>query len=96
VTTNPNFQPDESLVNPGLGDLARMSQQEFRQRFRGSPIARTKYSGLMRNVAVAMGNSGHREYISELERLAESDDPNLAEHARWAMQRLNETPQTSF
>lgn len=88
VTTNPDFQPDPSLINPELAELAHLAPQEFRDRFRGSPISRTKYSGLMRNVAIAMGNSGCKEYLSELERLAKSDDATVAEHARWAMDRL--------
>src|SRR5262249_17055555 len=43
VTANPNFQPNESLVNPDLAQLARMSREEFRERFRGSPISRAKH-----------------------------------------------------
>lgn len=90
ITTSPDFQPDEFLVNPDLAQLARISPHEFRQRFRGSPISRAKHSGLMRNVAVAMGNSGRAEYLNELERLALSDDLSLAEHGRWARDRLKE------
>src|SRR3954453_19095344 len=88
VTTNPDFQPDASLVNPDLSQLAHISPQEFRQRFRGSPISRAKHSGFLRNVAVAMGNSGHAEYISDLEELATSEDVNVAEHAKWGLERL--------
>jgi epoxyqueuosine reductase len=88
VTANPDFQPDESLVNPDLAELARITPDEFRRRFRGSPIARTKYTGLMRNVAVAMGNSGNPGYISELERLAAGGDDVISEHAAWAMGKL--------
>jgi epoxyqueuosine reductase len=88
VTVNPDFQPDQSLVNPDLAQLARVPQQEFRQRFRGSPISRAKHSGFLRNVAVAMGNSGRAEYVEALEELASSDDSVIAEHARWAIDRL--------
>ena len=89
VTANPDFQPDQSLVNPNLGQLARVSQQEFRERFRGSPISRAKHAGFLRNIAVAMGNSGRREYVADLEGLAASTDPFVAEHALWAIDRLN-------
>src|SRR5437868_12463071 len=58
VTSNPDFLPDLSLVNPDLAQLSHVSPQEFRERFRGSPISRSKYSGFLRNIAVAMGNSG--------------------------------------
>jgi epoxyqueuosine reductase len=88
VSANPDFHPDESLINPDLSQLARLSPQEFREHFRGSPIARAKYSGLMRNVAIAMGNSGRAEYVSDLEELAGSEDLNIAEHAKWSLERL--------
>jgi epoxyqueuosine reductase len=88
ATTNSNFRPDESLINPDLSRLAHISPQEFRERFRASPIARAKHSGLLRNVAVAMGNSGRIEYIPDLEELARSEDLNIAEHARWGLGRL--------
>ncbi len=52
------FQPRPGLVNPALAWLAEMSAEQFREAFRGSPIRRTKRSGLRRNVAIAMGNSG--------------------------------------
>jgi len=88
VSASSDFRPQESLVNPDLKALACISAQEFRSRFRGSPISRAKYSGLMRNVAVAMGNSGRAEYMDDLERLAEGTDPNLTEHSQWAMDQL--------
>lgn len=96
VTLNLDFQPDRSLVNPDLAALARVSQQEFRQRFRGSPISRAKHAGFLRNVAVAMGNSERREYVADLEKLAVNEDPVIAEHARWAIQRLNQKNQRNF
>jgi epoxyqueuosine reductase len=76
------------LVNPALEWLAAMSEDEFRSTFRGSPIKRTKYSGLRRNVAIAMGNSGNAQFAPALERLAKDDDPVVAEHARWALERI--------
>jgi epoxyqueuosine reductase len=96
VTPNPDFQPDRSLVNPDLAALARVSQQEFRQRFRGSPISRAKHAGFLRNVTVAMGNSERREYVADLERLAANEDAVIAEHARWAIQHLNQKNQRNF
>jgi epoxyqueuosine reductase len=43
---------------------------------------------LRRNVAVAMGNSGDRNFISRLEQLAVDEDENVREHARWALEKL--------
>ncbi len=88
VTTNAGFEADPSLINPDLSELAQMAPEQFRQRFRGSPISRAKYSGFLRNLAIAMGNSGLQEYIPELERLAGSEDSIIAEHAVWALARL--------
>jgi epoxyqueuosine reductase len=88
ITINSDLQPDETLVNPDLPELARISSQQFRERFRGSPISRAKHSGFLRNVAVAMGNSKNPEYIADLEQLVLSADASVAEHAEWAIERL--------
>ena len=88
VTAAPEFQPREGLVNPALDRLAEMQPEEFRQNFRGSPIRRTKLSGLRRNAVVAMGNSGNVSFLPTLKRLSEDPDPAVAEHARWATARL--------
>jgi epoxyqueuosine reductase len=83
------FQPREGLVNPVLGWLAEISAEEFREKFRGSPIRRTKRTGLRRNVAIAMGNSGDPRFIPPLERLAADDDPVVAASARWSLEQLS-------
>ena len=73
---------------PALGRLAAMSEEQFRQVFRGTAVERARYSGLLRNVAVAMGNSRSERFRAALEKLAESADPVVASHARWALDRL--------
>jgi epoxyqueuosine reductase len=88
ATSAPEFQAQPELVHPDLQWLAGMTQEEFRETFRGSPIKRTKFSGLKRNVAVAMGNSGSRELIPALEKLAADEDAVVAKHARWALKKL--------
>jgi epoxyqueuosine reductase len=87
----PAAEPPETAFNPSLERLAEMKDSEFQAYFRGSPIRRTKYRGLLRNVAVAMGNSGDEKFRPILERLATHDDPIIQEHARWALGRLNLT-----
>ena len=69
ATMAADFQPREGLVNPALDWLAEMQVGEFRQKFRGSPIRRTKLSGLRRNAVIAMGNSGDHKFVSTLKRL---------------------------
>jgi len=86
----PEFQPRPGLVNPALAWLAQISVEQFRETFRGSPIRRTKRSGLRRNAAIAMGNSGNRGFLHILENLAEDEDEAVAESARWATDRLRQ------
>jgi epoxyqueuosine reductase len=81
----------QTLVNPDLRRLARMSAEEFRAAFRHSPVKRAKYQGLMRNVIVAIGNSGDRSLAPELEAFAHGPDLLLRRHARWALNRLRKT-----
>ena len=88
VSRLPEFTPRPELVNPDLESLASMSREEFNQMFRGTPIKRAKYQGMLRNAAIAMGNSGERRFVPILERLASGNDPVVAEHADWALQRL--------
>jgi len=73
---------------PPLDELAALTEDEFRSRFRGSPIERAKYAGFLRNVAIAMGNSGLEKFREPLERLAAFQNPLVAENARWALQQL--------
>ncbi len=56
--------------------------------FRGSPVKRARFNGLRRNVAIAMGNSGDQRFLPVLQELAHDEDAIVAEHAHWALQRL--------
>jgi len=89
------FQPREGLVNPALDWLAEMQPEEFREVFRGSPVKRTKLSGLRRNAVIAMGNSGDTNFAPTLEKLAQDEDSIVAEHAKWALERLPRDPEPS-
>lgn len=88
VSTNSEFLPRESLVNPPLETIASMTIEQFRETFRGSPVKRTKFAGLRRNCAIAMGNSMDPKFLPYLKSLTEDDDPVVAEHARWALARI--------
>jgi len=87
-TKTPEFEPRPKLVNPDLEWLARLSLDEFREVFRGTPVKRAKHSGLLRNVAIAMGNSGEDRYLAILEDLTHHADPVVAEAADWALRKL--------
>ncbi len=86
VTSDAAFSP--AHFAPDLEKLARISEQEFREMFRSSPVQRARYSGFLRNVAVAMGNQRSERFRQPLEIMAQSPDPLVAEHARWALRQL--------
>jgi len=88
ATDAAEFQARDGLVNPALEWLAEMNAEEFREKFRASPIRRTKRSGLRRNAVIAMGNSGDLKFVPVLEQLETDGDPVVAESARWAVDRL--------
>jgi epoxyqueuosine reductase len=85
----------ESLFQPRLEWLASISEQEFREMFAGSPIKRTKWTGLMRNACIALGNSkvardsatGER-VMKGLMRLEACGEPMVEESAQWAISRI--------
>ena len=83
------FEPRPGQVAPDLAELSRLDDEGFRRRFRGSAVKRARRRGLLRNVAVALGNSGDPAHRPVLARLAEDPDPLVREHARWALGRLH-------
>jgi epoxyqueuosine reductase len=83
------FAPREGLLAPELEVLAALDDDAFRETFRKSPVKRAKRRGLLRNVAVALGNSGDPARRPVLERLAGDEDPIVREHAQWALRRLD-------
>jgi len=85
------FSPRPELVNPALEWLAAMDTEEFRKVFRGSPVKRTKRSGIRRNAIIAMGNSQRREFLPTLERLITDEDSVVADAAKWALGQLIES-----
>jgi epoxyqueuosine reductase len=100
VTALANFEPRHverhSLFSPSLEWLISLTEQEFRQVFQRSPVKRTKWRGLIRNACVALGNSNLRagdpryvEICARLAELASANDPIIAKHARWALDRLH-------
>jgi epoxyqueuosine reductase len=86
MTEAEEYQP--ANAEPSLGELAAMTQEQFNERFAGTPIERSKYAGFLRNVAVVMGNSGDRQFVEPLKRLVDFDDENVREHARWALAKF--------
>ena len=86
ATTEPDLQP--RLPFPDLAALSGYSRSEFTHAFGQTPVARARYTGFLRNVAVAMGNSGNASLQQPLTSLANSADPVVAATARESLQRL--------
>ena len=82
------MQARPELVNPALDWLAAMDNKEFKQRFKGSPLERTGRKRLLRNVALAMGNSGEERFLPQLDAWRTGEDPVLANAAEWARDRI--------
>jgi epoxyqueuosine reductase len=79
---------DAELVAPKLIDLMALNEAAFRTRFRGSPLKRTKRRGLLRNVAVALGNWGSPEALPVLAQALADSEPLIREHATWAIEQI--------
>jgi epoxyqueuosine reductase len=82
------FEPRPQLLAPEFEDLASLSIEDFQRQFAKNPLKRSKRLGLLRNVAVAIGNAGSREHLVLLDRLLEDHDPVVREHALWGRERL--------
>jgi epoxyqueuosine reductase len=76
------------LAQPDLIELLQLDESGFKSRFAGTPILRTKRRGLLRNVCVALGNTGDASALPHLQKAASDPEPLIAEHARWAMERI--------
>jgi epoxyqueuosine reductase len=80
-------RPD--LDAPALLDLLALDDSQFKARFRGTPLLRTKRRGLLRNVCVALGNVGDATALPALGRAAQDPESLVAEHALWAIEQIN-------
>ena len=89
LTTDPAFAPQ--IFAPDLVTLSEMDEEEFGRLFRNTPIWRARYSGFLRNVAIAMGNSGRKEMHVPLTRLAAHENQSVSDAARVALARMEST-----
>jgi epoxyqueuosine reductase len=81
-----HVRPD--LSAPDLIELLQLNEAGFKSRFAGTPVLRTKRRGLLRNVCVALGNTGDASALPALGLAAKDSEPLIAEHARWAVERI--------
>jgi len=78
MTTPPHTLTEELSLTP----------QAFNQRFKLSPVKRTKRRGYLRNVAVALGNTGDMHALPILQNAMNDEEPMIREHASWAMDKI--------
>lgn len=81
-----HVRPD--LESPDLIELLQLDEAGFKARFAGSPILRTKRRGFLRNVCVALGNTGDEGALPYLQKAAVDKEALIAEHAQWAIQEI--------
>ena len=86
-TNEPDFQQKQDTLK--LIDLIQINQEMFSKRFKGSPIKRIKRRGLLRNVAVALGNSGNKQAIPILVKVLDDEEPLIRAHVVWALGELS-------
>jgi epoxyqueuosine reductase len=84
-TAEPAFQPRPEAIAPRLLELIALDEAGFRQRFRGSPVRRAKRRGLLRSVAVALGNWGSPAAVPALTHALHDPEPLIRGHAAWAL-----------
>ncbi|HET9397868.1 MAG TPA: tRNA epoxyqueuosine(34) reductase QueG [Sphingomicrobium sp.] len=85
---NTAFAPRPELVAPALADLLQLDDASFRALFSGSPIKRIGVNRMIRNCLIAAGNSGDPALRPAVERHLQSEDPVVADAAKWAIARL--------
>ncbi len=80
------YDPEQAV--PKLVDLMRLDEAGFRARFKGTPMFRPRRRGLLRNVAVALGNWGSPEALPVLEQALQDSEPLIRGHAGWAIGQI--------
>ncbi len=87
-TEEKRYAPRKELYTPDLIPLLSLDEEEFRRRFRGSPILRAKRRGLLRNVAVALGNTKNSEAVPALARVLDDRETLVRGHVAWALGQI--------
>jgi epoxyqueuosine reductase len=87
-TSESAFLPREENFMPDLLSLVRITPEEFKSRFRNSPILRSTRDGFVRNVVIALGNSGKSDAIPALRVALQDSSPVVRSHAQWALDQI--------
>jgi epoxyqueuosine reductase len=88
ISAEAAFQPREDLAAPNLIEWLQLAPEEFRQRVRGTALTRPRRRGLLRNVAIALGNSGDLRAVPALVKALEDEEPLIRGASAWALGRF--------
>jgi len=89
ISQQSQFHAREEIFQHRLRDFLLFDEDTFRSVFAKSPIKRIKRNRFLRNVCVALGNTGNHEDLPALETAATNEDALIAEHAQWAVDEIN-------
>jgi epoxyqueuosine reductase len=88
TTREEAFHPRETTTSPALADLATLDDATFRARFAKSPVKRIGRDRFLRNVLIAIGNSGEKGLATSVEAHLADENPLVRGAAIWALSRL--------
>jgi len=88
VSREASFQARDAVFRHRLRDFLDLDDDTFRALFAKSPIKRIKRARFLRNVCVALGNTGTADDLPALEKAAADPDPLIAGHADWAIREI--------
>ncbi|MEQ8653755.1 MAG: tRNA epoxyqueuosine(34) reductase QueG [Kiloniellales bacterium] len=83
------LQAKAELIAPSLTDLAQLDDAAFRRLFSGSAVKRIGHAGFLRNLLIALGNSGQAEALPLAKAQLDNPDPLVRSTAVWAFSRLD-------
>jgi epoxyqueuosine reductase len=86
---DPLFSPRNEVPFPDLTTELALTPQMFNEKFKHSPVKRAKRKGYLRNVAVALGNTGDDKSLPVLEASRQDSDPLISDHIRWAQENIH-------
>jgi epoxyqueuosine reductase len=88
----PAFATQITGTRVDLEELLKLNEDEFRRRFRHTPLWRSGRAGLLRNAAIALGNLGDEDALPALERALEDTSHLVREAAAWAIAKIKAIP----
>jgi len=87
-TEEPAFQPRDVTTNSKVTDLLYMTDEDFREKFKGSPVKRAKRRGLLRNATAALSSRDDAEAIAALEHALNDPEQLVSDAAAAALEQI--------